>query len=47
MEELSEDEKTCFILKAFNVKYVVEWKYMYDDVATFVYNVMQNDDNLF
>ena len=36
LESLNYDDRTLFILNAFKVKYVLEWKCIYDNIASSV-----------
>ena len=46
LEAYSNEDKTCFILNAFYIKYTLEWKDSYDDVINYVYYVVKCYDAL-
>ena len=39
IENLNYVDRTVFLLRAFNVKYVKEWKPLYEAIATFIFKM--------
>ncbi len=46
MQTMPDKKKCMFILNAFNVPYVQEWKSIYDSVSDFIYRVCLQYDKL-
>ena len=44
LECMNENERTLFILNAFNITYLHEWKFVYNSIACYVYKVVQTYD---